>query len=53
MTQEQEDQLVLDQAWDWLVRAFDFFDRRAFEVNAVCVRRVQLWRWNGRKGPMA
>lgn len=49
MTREQEDQLVLDAAWDWLVRTCGFFERRFGDGDE---RVAQLWRWNGHRGPL-
>jgi hypothetical protein len=50
MTHDQEDQLVLDAAWDWLVRTCGFFSRQSFTDGAE--RVAQLWRWNGHRGPL-
>ncbi len=49
MTEDQEDQLVLDAAWDWLKSKLKWFDRRGLVGGE---RVAQLWRWNGQRGPL-
>ncbi len=43
MTHEQEDQLVLDAAWDWLVRMYGPLERKPHIARA---RVDQLCSWN-------
>lgn len=45
MTEDDRHQQVMDEAWAWLKRVCDWFDRRA----AGDERAAQLQRWNGRQ----